>query len=218
MLILPSAIRLPARRLSRPAPRWVGPRHLNPRTRSRRRAAVFGCGGTAFCGFAAGAATSAVRRGGPKGWERAGQALRPSFKAGAAGRAALRCGAAGASSSVLGQAAQPPGARYREARGRPRRAWGKKRVLLRVREASLAIPRSRPTGSLRSCRSKLFWLARPCKKRGRPAKAPQNLPKRRTLQLADRRKHPTGSCARRVPSRAALRRKFTDHSPRGPDG
>jgi hypothetical protein len=83
------------------APRSVVPLYLDPRTRTRRRAAVFGSGARAFSvrrcdGVARGpAGASAGRRGGPKRLERAGQALRPSFKAGAAGREPCAAGAPG---------------------------------------------------------------------------------------------------------------------------
>ena len=63
-----SATPLPAPRRGRPALRWAARPHLDPRSRTRRLVAVFGCGARAFCGFAAGAAMAsrAARRGRPR--------------------------------------------------------------------------------------------------------------------------------------------------------
>ena len=101
MLILPSWIPLPKLLPSLLAPRSVVPLYLDPRTRTRRRAAVFGCGAGAFCGLRCDGVTrgpagaSAGRRGGPKRLERAGQALRPSFKSWSGVREPCAAGAPG---------------------------------------------------------------------------------------------------------------------------
>ena len=104
-----SAIPLPMRRRGRPGPPPAAPRRLDPRSRSRRLVGVFASGATAFrsvrCGRCDGVArgpagASAVGRGGPKGRERPGQALRPQFKSSGA-RAqpcAARASAAGSRS------------------------------------------------------------------------------------------------------------------------
>ena len=98
---LPSSIRPLELLPSLLAPRSVVPLYLDPRTRTRRRAAVFGCGARAFCGLRCDGVTrgpagaSAGRRGGPKRLERAGQALRPSFKSWSGVREPCAAGAPG---------------------------------------------------------------------------------------------------------------------------
>ena len=153
------------------APRSVVPLYLDPRTRTRRLVVVFGCGARAFCGLrcdgvARGpAGASAGRRGGPKRLGEAGQALRPSFKSWSGVREPCAAGAPGRAPQCSDKLRRPWGLRTGGTGASTSRA-GKKRVLLRVREASLPISRSRPTGSLRSCRSS--FLAGPawCKKPG----------------------------------------------------
>ena len=181
-----SSIPLPMRRRGRPALPWVGRPHLNPRSRSRRRVAVFGCGARAFCGLRCDGVTrgpagaSAGRRGGPKRLERAGQALRPSFKSWSGVREPCAAGAPGRAPQSSDELRSPWGlrtGRHGSVHVRP----CKKRVLLRVREASLPISRSRPTGSLRTCGSS--YLPALCAKTRRETaiKRHENLPKRRTL-------------------------------------
>lgn len=161
------------------APRSVVPLYLDPRTRTRRRAAVFGCGARAFCGLRCDGVTrgpagaSAGRRGGPKGWERLARLSGPRLKAGAAcASPALRGRRGELLSAQISCAA--PGGFVQGGTGASTSRLGKKRVLLRVREASLPISRSRPTGSLRSCRSSYFgWPGLVQKTRRDCQKAPR---------------------------------------------
>ena len=94
---LPSSIPLPAPRRGRPAPPWAARRHLNPRTRSRRRAAVFGSGGTASsvrrCDGVSSRTWGRPRAGAAvqKGWERLSRPRPPGFESKRARGAALRC-------------------------------------------------------------------------------------------------------------------------------
>ena len=176
---LPSSIPLPMRHLGRPALPWVARPHLDPRSRSRRLVVVFGSGGTASSvrccdGVARGpAGASAGRRGGPKGWERLAR-LRPSFKSWSGVREPCAAGALGRAPQSSVKLRSPWGLCPGRHGKRPRRARGKKRVLLRVREASLPISRSRPTGSLRSCRSSYFgWPGLVQKTRRDCQKAPR---------------------------------------------
>ena len=95
---LAAEARVPRR--GRPALPWVVPPHLNPRTRSRRRAAAFGSGARAFLwlrcdGVSSRSGASAGRRGGPKRLGEAGQALRPSFKSWSGVREPCAAGAPG---------------------------------------------------------------------------------------------------------------------------
>ena len=124
-----SSIPLPMRRRGRPALRSAARPHLDPRSRSRRRAAVSGCGGTAFravrCGRCDGVArgpagASAVGRGGPKGWERAGQALRPQFKSSGARAQPCAARASGAGSCSPQKSIRPAGGLRDEGTTRPR--------------------------------------------------------------------------------------------------
>ena len=98
---LPSSIRPLELLPSLLAPRSVVPLYLDPRTRTRRRAAVFGSGATAsfvasLRGVTRGpAGASAGRRGRSKRLERAGQALRPSFKSWSGVREPCAAGAPG---------------------------------------------------------------------------------------------------------------------------
>ena len=105
-----SSIPLPMRRRGRPGPPRVARPHLDPRSRSRRRAAVSGCGGTAFRPCAAGAATAsrAARRGRPRSGAavpKAGRGLSrlsgPSLKARARGRSPALRGRPGRAPTVL---------------------------------------------------------------------------------------------------------------------
>ena len=93
---LPSSIPLRGPRLSLLARRSVVPRRRGPTSHWRRRAAFFGSGATASsvrrCD---GVARPAGRSGGPKGWERAGQALGPSFKSWSGVREPCAAGAPG---------------------------------------------------------------------------------------------------------------------------
>jgi len=113
-----SSIPLPKRRLSRLALRPAARPHRDPRSRSRRRAAASGCGGTAFrsvrCGRCDGVArgpagASAVGRGGPKGRERAVQALRPQFKSPGARAQPCAARASGAGSCSPQKSIRPAG-------------------------------------------------------------------------------------------------------------
>ena len=124
-----SSIPLPAPRRGRPALRSAARPHLDPRSRSRRRAAVSGCGGTASrsvrCGRCDGVArgpagASAVGRGGPKGWERAGQALRPQFKSSGARAQPCAARASGAGSCSPQKSIRPAGGLRDEGTTRPR--------------------------------------------------------------------------------------------------
>ena len=124
-----SSIPLPKRRPSLPAPRSAARPHLDPRSRSRRRAAVFGCGGTAFrsvrCGRWAGAA--AASRGRPRSGAavpKAGRGLSrlsgPSLKARAPGRSPALRGRPGRAPAVLRNLSGPLGVSETKGRARPR--------------------------------------------------------------------------------------------------
>ena len=162
------------------APRSVVPLYLDPRTRTRRRAAVFGCGARAFCGLRCDGVTrgpagaSAGRRGGPKRLGEAGQALRPSFKSWSGVREPCAAGALGRAPQSSVKLRSPWGlctGRHGFVRVARRVKNG---FSLRVREASLPISRSRPTGSLRSCRSSYFgWPGLVQKTRRDCQKAPR---------------------------------------------
>ena len=116
-----SSIPLRGPRQGRPALRSAARPHLDPRSRTRRRAAASGCGGTAsrltLCltgrrcdGVARGpAGASAVGRGGPKGRERPGQALRPQFKSSGARAQPCAARASGASSCSPQKSIRPAG-------------------------------------------------------------------------------------------------------------
>ena len=124
-----SSIPLPAPRRGRPALRSAARPHLDPNSRTRRRVAASGCGGTAFrsvrCGRGDGVArgpagASAVGRGGPKGWERAGQALRPQFKSSGARAQPCAARASGAGSCSPQKSIRPAGGLRDEGTTRPR--------------------------------------------------------------------------------------------------
>ena len=137
-----SSIPLPMRRLSLLALRSAARPHLDPRTRSRRRAAVFGCGGTASQRRGviellegrrgvrrAGAATAsqALRRGRPRAAAavtKAGRGLSrlaaPSLKARAPGRSPALRGRPGRAPAVLRILSGPLGVSETKGRARPR--------------------------------------------------------------------------------------------------
>ena len=169
MRALPSSIPLPAPRRGRPGPPWAAPRCRGPSYHWRRLVAVFGSGARAFLwlrcdGVSSRSGASAVGRGGPKRLERAGQALRPWFKSWSGVREPCAAGAPGRAPQSSDELRSPWGLRT----GR----HGSVHVAPLVKNgfycafASLPISRSRPTGSLRSCRSS--FLAGPawCKKPG----------------------------------------------------
>ena len=106
------------RRRGRPGPPRVARPRLDPRSRSRRLVGVFASGATAFrsvrCGRCDGVArgpagASAVGRGGPKGRERAGQALRPQFKSSGARAQPCAARASGAGSCSPQNSIRPAG-------------------------------------------------------------------------------------------------------------
>ena len=124
-----SSIPLPKRRPSLPALPWVGQRRRGPTSRSRRRAAASGCGGTAFRPCAAGAATAsrAARRGRPRSGAavpKAGRGLSrlsgPSLKARARGRSPALRGRPGRAPTVLRFLSGPLGVSRDEGTTRPR--------------------------------------------------------------------------------------------------
>ena len=116
-----SSIPLPMRHPSRPALRSAARPHLDPRSRSRRLVGVFASGATASRrrGFLTGrrcdgvargpAGASAVGRGGPKGRERAVQALRPQFKSSGARAQPCAARASGAGSCSPQKSIRPAG-------------------------------------------------------------------------------------------------------------
>ena len=113
-----SSIPLPKPRRGRPGPPPAAPPHLDPNSRTRRRVAASGCGGTAFrsvrCGRCDGVArgpagASAGGRGGPKGRERAVQALRPQFKSSGARAQPCAARASGAGSCSPQNSIRPAG-------------------------------------------------------------------------------------------------------------
>ena len=109
------------RRRGRPGPPRVARPRLDPRSRSRRLVGVFASGATASRrrGFLTGrrcdgvargpAGASAVGRGGPKGRERAVQALRPQFKSSGARAQPCAARASGASSCSPQKSIRPAG-------------------------------------------------------------------------------------------------------------
>ena len=171
------------------------PLYLDPRSRTRRRAAVFGGGATASLQVGAGRrAVAGVQKPGEPGR----QAL---FRVG---------GVRGPACEGRGEVLKLRASRAGSGHGERTRGAAKIRVLLRVGARpshSSVAPDSAYVMSFQ-----LFWLACPCAKPEETAiKRHENLPKRRTLALADRRKHPTGSCDGRFQAGQPCRRKFTHH-------
>ena len=190
-----SSTRLPMRRPSLLALRSAAPLHLDPRSRSRRLVAVFGCGGTASrrrgfiellegwrCVRRAGAAMAsrAARRGRPRSGaavQKAGRGLSrlsvPSLKAGAA------C----ASPALRGRWGKAPqsSVKLRSPWGLRTGRHGSVHVARRVKNGFYCAFARRPFRFLVCARREAYaravltiWLARPlCKKPGDCHKAPR---------------------------------------------